>query len=171
MTKLIDSSRELGAIEIIRFAGKLVSIRVTSGKTRTEYDATNLVSIVPIDVDAYRSAGKAAAGAIIGDVLTGGVGLIAGAAIGGRRRKTGSYLIHFSDGHYIAIEETDKGNTALLDDAITRAKNSDMVKSAPPPDLQGSTSIPPLTPPVTKQTSKKVKIFYSGWGLLQSFRQ
>ncbi|SEB50729.1 hypothetical protein [Rhodobacter sp. 24-YEA-8] len=171
MTKLIDSSRELGAIEIIRFAGKLVSIRVTSGKTRTEYDATNLVSIVPIDVDAYRSAGKAAAGAIIGDVLTGGVGLIAGPAIGGRRRKTGSYLIHFSDGHYIAIEETDKGNTALLDDAITRAKNSDMVKSAPPPDLQGSTSIPPLTPPVTKQTSKKVKIFYSGWGLLQSFRQ
>lgn len=33
-----------------------------------------------------RSAGKAAAGAIIGGVLTGGIGAIAGAAIGGRSR-------------------------------------------------------------------------------------
>jgi|GEM_PF-7091705 len=37
--------------------------------------------------EAYRSGGKAAAGAIIGGFLTGGLGLIAGAAIGGRRRK------------------------------------------------------------------------------------
>ncbi len=42
---------------------------------------------VDLDSETYRSAGKAAAGAIAGGVLTGGIGLIAGAAIGGKRRK------------------------------------------------------------------------------------
>jgi hypothetical protein len=41
---------------------------------------------VGLDKQIYRSSGKAAAGAIIGGVLTGGIGLIAGAAIGGKRR-------------------------------------------------------------------------------------
>lgn len=44
-----------------------------------------------------RSAGKAAAGAIIGGVLTGGVGAIAGAAIGGRKRDASSFWIDFAD--------------------------------------------------------------------------
>jgi len=34
----------------------------------------------------HRSAGKAAAGAIVGGVLTGGFGLLAGAALGGRKK-------------------------------------------------------------------------------------
>ncbi len=44
--------------------------------------------IVNLELDraSKRSAGKAAAGAIIGGVLTGGLGLLAGAAIGGRRK-------------------------------------------------------------------------------------
>ncbi|MBS7334242.1 MAG: SHOCT domain-containing protein [Weeksellaceae bacterium] len=53
-----------------------------------------IVKIHPSDIaelslnqETYRSAGKAAAGAIIGGVLTGGIGLLAGAAIGGKRRK------------------------------------------------------------------------------------
>lgn len=40
-----------------------------------------------------RSAGKAAAGAIVGGVLTGGVGLIAGAAIGGRKKDASILVI------------------------------------------------------------------------------
>ena len=40
-----------------------------------------------LDAEVNRSAGKAAAGAIIGGVLTGGIGLLAGAVIGGRQRK------------------------------------------------------------------------------------
>lgn len=44
-----------------------------------------------------RSAGKAAAGAIIGGVLTGGVGAIAGAAIGGRKRDDSVYFLDFAD--------------------------------------------------------------------------
>lgn len=47
---------------------------------------------------AKRSAGKAAAGAIIGSALTGGLGAIAtGAAIGGRRKDTSTAVITFMD--------------------------------------------------------------------------
>lgn len=43
-----------------------------------------------------RSAGKAAAGAIVGGVLTGGVGAIAGAAIGGRKKDTSTAMLRFA---------------------------------------------------------------------------
>ncbi|WP_163409758.1 SHOCT domain-containing protein [Flavobacterium ajazii] len=42
---------------------------------------------VGLNQESYRSAGKAVTGAIIGGILTGGIGLLAGAAIGGKRRK------------------------------------------------------------------------------------
>ena len=41
---------------------------------------------IGLDQNSYRHAGKTAKGAIIGGLLTGGVGLIAGAALGGKRR-------------------------------------------------------------------------------------
>lgn len=44
-----------------------------------------------------RSAGKAAAGAIVGGVLTGGIGAIAGAAIGGRKKDTSTAILNFID--------------------------------------------------------------------------
>lgn len=44
-----------------------------------------------------RSAGKAAAGAIIGGVLTGGIGAIAGAAIGGRKKDNSVFFLDFKD--------------------------------------------------------------------------
>ncbi len=44
-----------------------------------------------------RSAGKAAAGAIVGGVLTGGLGAIAGAAIGGRKKDDSSFWMDFAD--------------------------------------------------------------------------
>ena len=48
---------------------------------------SNDIIEVGLNQEKYRSAGKAATGAIIGGVLTGGIGLLAGAAIGGKRRK------------------------------------------------------------------------------------
>ena len=42
---------------------------------------------VGLNQESFRSGGKAAAGAVIGGILTGGIGLLAGAAMGGRRRK------------------------------------------------------------------------------------
>lgn len=44
-----------------------------------------------------RSAGKAAAGAIVGGVLTGGLGAIAGAAIGGRKKDASIFFMDFMD--------------------------------------------------------------------------
>lgn len=44
-----------------------------------------------------RSAGKAAAGAIVGGVLTGGLGAIAGGAIGGRKKDDSVYFLDFAD--------------------------------------------------------------------------
>lgn len=44
-----------------------------------------------------RSGGKAAAGAIVGGVLTGGVGAIAGAAIGGRRKDDSTAMLDFME--------------------------------------------------------------------------
>lgn len=44
-----------------------------------------------------RSAGKAAAGALIGGALTGGAGAIVGAAIGGRKKDDSTFWIDFAD--------------------------------------------------------------------------
>jgi len=44
-----------------------------------------------------RSAGKAAAGAIVGGVLTGGFGAIAGAAVGGRKKDNSTFWLDFAD--------------------------------------------------------------------------
>ena len=44
-----------------------------------------------------RSAGKAAAGAIVGGVLTGGVGAIVGAAVGGRKKDESTFWLDFMD--------------------------------------------------------------------------
>lgn len=68
-----------------------------------------------------RSAGKAAAGAIVGTVLTGGIGAIAlaGAAIGGRKRDKSTFFIDFAN--YETKEEFTvqakqlKGTTSISD--------------------------------------------------------
>lgn len=53
------------------------------------------VQIVGLDwqESSQRSAGKAAAGAIVGSVLAPGVGTIAGAALGGRRKNTSKAVL------------------------------------------------------------------------------
>ena len=50
-----------------------------------------------VDKNHERSAGKAATGAIVGGVLTGGIGAIAGAALGGRKKDTSTAMIGFVD--------------------------------------------------------------------------
>lgn len=46
-----------------------------------------------LGVDHKRSAGKAVAGAVIGGLLTGGIGALAGAAFGGRRRQDNTAVL------------------------------------------------------------------------------
>jgi hypothetical protein len=55
-----------------------------------------------------RSGGKAAAGAIIGGVLTGGLGLLAGAAIGGRKKDASTAIITFEDGQKLFVKANGK---------------------------------------------------------------
>lgn len=57
------------------------------GKMQTVIIPEKDIIELSLNQEIFRSAGKAAAGAIIGGVLTGGIGLIAGAALGGKRRK------------------------------------------------------------------------------------
>ncbi len=45
-----------------------------------------------------RSAGKAAVGAVVGGVLTGGIGLLAGAALGGRKKDVSCAIVGIKDG-------------------------------------------------------------------------
>jgi len=67
---------------------------------------------VSFEEKAKRSAGKAVTGAIIGGVLTGGIGLLAGGAIGGKRRDDSNL--------YITIEH----NNREFDVIVKPGKNS-----------------------------------------------
>ncbi len=82
---------------------------------------------VGFESETYRSGGKAAAGAIIGGVLTGGIGLLAGAALGGKRRKE---------------------NTLQL---VVKYKNEDCVVS-----LKPSNNMPKIYAEIKRLTSKNV---------------
>jgi hypothetical protein len=74
----------------ISFNDDTMQIALLSGfkKIKFPIKADDIVE-VGLDEHTYRSAGKAVAGAIVGGVLTGGIGLLAGAALGGKRRKEG----------------------------------------------------------------------------------
>ncbi|MBL7837499.1 MAG: SHOCT domain-containing protein [Bacteroidetes bacterium] len=73
---------------VIQFRYDEVEFKILSGFN------TKKITLKPDDIievglnqESYRSSGKAAAGAIVGGILTGGIGLLAGAAMGGKRRK------------------------------------------------------------------------------------
>lgn len=118
MTKIITSTNNASSVLVLASGGKLAAIDVKAGKNKIRYYAEHIASISEVDTDTFRNAGTAAAGAIIGGVLTGGVGLLAGAAYGGRRKKVASYVLKFTDGNYIAITEDSKGPIAALDNII-----------------------------------------------------
>jgi len=95
--------------------------------------ASDLEDLAVVDADAWRSAGAAAAGAIIGGVLTGGIGLLAGAALGGRRRNAGVYVARFADGLTIAFEERDSRVARALDAEAARFSARRATGSSPRP--------------------------------------
>jgi hypothetical protein len=123
MTRLIDCSIDnVVGCEIKTTLTGAVEIQLPYGWKSHKYSQEQIASINPIDEERYRSGGGAAAGAIIGGVLTGGIGLIAGAAIGGRQRNRIAFLVTFDDGHHVAFEETKKAKIKLLTSLIQAAK-------------------------------------------------
>ena len=121
MTKIIDSSFKDCLLKTgLGFTG--VKIKISIGWKTIKYTQKQFAKVEEIDSDVFRSAGKAAVGTIVGGALLGGVGLIAGAAMGGKRRKTANYLIHFDDGEYIAFHEKDKTVIKHLDQILLKKK-------------------------------------------------
>jgi hypothetical protein len=62
---------------------------------KVELDVTN----IQWQEQGSRSLGKAAAGTIVGGLLTGGIGAVAGAAIGGRKKDKSTAVINAIDGN------------------------------------------------------------------------
>lgn len=136
MTRLIDSSFGTDVAVTIGAGWSMsTNIDIHQGFKRLgRYTANDIKSITEIDEERFRSGGKAAVGAIIGGVLTGGIGLLAGAAIGGRRRMITTYLVVFNDDHHIAIEEKNKTNNAFFQRIIEKNQISDAVAKVKPAD-------------------------------------
>ena len=83
---------------IIQFRENEVEFKILTGFTSVKkIIKPNDIIEVGLNQETYRSGGKAAAGAIIGGVLTGGIGLLAGAAIGGKRRKENQLTLIVND--------------------------------------------------------------------------
>jgi hypothetical protein len=77
---------------------------------------------VTLNEKTTRSAGKAAVGAIVGGVLTGGVGLIAGGAIGARQRDASTlYITYKRNNHPINVMLKAAGKSEEIYTAISSA--------------------------------------------------
>jgi hypothetical protein len=128
MARLIECSNSdvVGCNVSLSWSGKL-RFRLPIGWREKKYEEADIDTITPIEEEKYRSAGGAAAGAIIGGVLTGGLGFLAGAVIGGRRRKTGTYLVTFKDGAHIAFEEKSSPTLKVIERRLESGKVKSLV--------------------------------------------
>lgn len=75
-------------------------VKLQSGISRK---ISTRIHAIEWEEDYGRSGGKAAVGSIVGGVLTGGIGFIAGAAIGGRKRDTSTAVIVTTKGEEMRV--------------------------------------------------------------------
>lgn len=109
---------------------------------RKSYHEGDLLKVAVVNEDTYRNGGKAVVGAVVGGFLTGGIGFLAGAAIGGRRRQEGVYIVITRDGHNVVFKTDDKD--AMMRLQIMAAKldvNAILPEQAPSARI--SNSLPP----------------------------
>lgn len=119
--EIIDTSLDEGTVKIEGFFGDL-AVTARKNKVKVRYNNSNVKAIDEIDAETYRSLGKTAVASIIGGVLTGGIGLLAGAVFGGRRRSNGSYMIVFDDGEHLAFSEDKNSVIKCLKNCETKIK-------------------------------------------------
>lgn len=112
-------------------------IRIKDGRDITDFTGEHVQTVTEIDSDIYRNAGVAAAGAIVGGILTGGIGFLAGAAFGGRRRKKIAYFVHFTDGRFFALESKKASELKVLQLLAQKSKVSE-IRAATAPQLSES---------------------------------
>ena len=135
MTKLIDASEGITSVKLDQSWKADFYIDTFAGWSLLKtYYPGDIQIIEEIDEDTYRSAGGAAAWAIAGGVLTGGIGFLAGAAFGGRRRQNTSFLVVFRDGQFVAFEERRKAMVTKLKTLLTKQKISGRLQTHPSPD-------------------------------------
>lgn len=82
---------------------------------------------ISFDAKSKRSGARAATGALIGGVLTGGIGLLAGAAIGAKAKDKSEVVLLFNENgreRQVVLQTKDKTNAVfnLIQDAIADAK-------------------------------------------------
>lgn len=80
---------------------KAGEVKITQGlETNSIKINGHLINVTKIvwDEKGQRSLGKAAVGAIVGGILTGGLGTIAGAAFGGRKKDNSLAVVTFMEG-------------------------------------------------------------------------
>lgn len=82
---------------------------------------------ISFDAKSKRSGARAATGALIGGVLTGGIGLLAGAAIGAKAKDKSEIVLLFNENgreRQVLLQTKDKTNAVfnLIQDAIADAK-------------------------------------------------
>jgi radical SAM superfamily enzyme with C-terminal helix-hairpin-helix motif len=130
MTRLIDTSHDGTKLIVKSGFGQIEFHFIKGFKTPGKYKASDIKAVSEVDEEQFRSAGKAVIGAVVGGVLTGGIGLLAGAAFGGRRRKTGSYMVIFNDGHHVVFEETKGSAVKVLDKMIEKENARNAVAQA-----------------------------------------
>lgn len=114
MAQLIDASEGISRVRVDPAWRKGFVIVCGKGFRSTKYLPEDIETMQQMDEETYRSAGGAAGWGIAGGVLTGGLGLLAGAAIGGRRRHQAIYLIRMRDGKHVAFQKTDKSALKAL---------------------------------------------------------
>lgn len=116
MNDLIESGGRFKAVEVrLNFLKtKPTFVCSESWRKSQKYDESQIVDLRIVDHDKWRSAGGAAALGIAGGILTGGLGLIAGAAIGGRRKQTATFVAKFSDSSFVVFTEKRKDHLKVL---------------------------------------------------------
>jgi len=164
MSKVIDTSISAGSISVRVILGRLNVSVIDGWHTSRAYGEDDVDDILPLAEDSFRNAGKAAAGAVIGGLLTGGIGFLAGAAIGGRRRTDGMYAIVLKDGNHIVIETSEKKLIAKLKTLGLRKKLRPSEPPRPRPDPDTSRVEPTMSGNIlsANTTQEALRLLSSG---------